>query len=336
MHLADCFDLPGGYVARPYAGPDDLPEMLGSLTAHRERSGLDELPTLDQMRVTYAHLTDCDPDRDIALFRTDAGEPVGYSRTAHDDLESGVRDCLVFAPIRPEHLDQAMFNAVVRGLERHMADRAADVGRARYRADAPHPGPGLPPTGEAAWLEQLGYTATEWGASLRRPHLDDIPDLPLPDGVEVRPVAADQVRHILEVHHEAFRGEWDFHEASATEIELMMEDPLIDHTLWQVAWAGDQVVGQVKPFINAEENARRGYLRGYTEYISTHHEWRNRGIASALLARSLVVLRDRGMTEAVLGVDTNNPGGAFHVYTRLGFELQRYEAVYTKPIALAR
>jgi hypothetical protein len=42
--------------------------MLGSLIAHRDRAGLDERPTLDQMRSTYAHLTDCDPDLDIALF----------------------------------------------------------------------------------------------------------------------------------------------------------------------------------------------------------------------------------------------------------------------------
>ena len=41
------------------------------------------------------------------------------------------------------------------------------------------------------------------------------------------------------------------------------------------------------------------------------------------------------MTEAALGVDTNNPGGAFQLYTSLGFELQNYEAVYTKPIARA-
>ena len=108
--------------------------------------------------------------------------------------------------------------------------------------------------------------------------------------------------------------------------------PLLhDVSLWKVAWAGDQIVGQVKSFVNDEENAARGYRRGYTEYISTHRDWRNRGIASALLAMSLREIRDRGMTEAMLGVDTNNPGGALHVYTRLGFEVQKYDAVYTKP-----
>lgn len=63
-----------------------------------------------------------------------------------------------------------------------------------------------------------------------------------------------------------------------------------------------------------------------------HADWRNRGIAGALLAMSLSELDARGMTEAALGVDTDNPGGALHLYTSLGFELQTYEAVYDKPV----
>src|SRR4029078_4352161 len=109
-------------------------------------------------------------------------------------------------------------------------------------------------------------------------------------------------------------------------------DPLRDETMWKMAWAGDAVVGQVKSFINPQENAEMGYLRGYAEFISTHEEWRNRGIAGALLASSLREIKARGMTEAALGVDTSNPGGAFQLYTRLGFELRAYAAAYAKPL----
>ena len=38
------------------------------------------------------------------------------------------------------------------------------------------------------------------------------------------------------------------------------------------------------------------------------------------------------MTEAALGADTENPGGAFQLYTKMGFELRSYEAAYAKPI----
>jgi len=232
--------------------------------------------------------------------------------------------------VHPEHLRQPLFAALVAAQEAHMRPWADEVDGARFRAYASHPGPDQAPAGESAWLEDAGYTTTEWSASLRRPDLEDIPDRRLPDGVELRPVTEEQVRPIIEAHMEAFRGEWDFTEPSAAEVQQQVDDPLRDITLWQVAWSGDTIVGQVKPFVNEAENAARGYRRGYTEYISTHRDWRNRGIAGALLAMSLQELRDRGFTEAVLGVDTNNPGGAFQLYTGLGFRLERYEVVYTK------
>jgi mycothiol synthase len=47
--------------------------------------------------------------------------------------------------------------------------------------------------------------------------------------------------------------------------------------------------------------------------------WRRRGLARALIARSLQVLKDQGMTEACLGVDAQNPNGARHLYESMGF-----------------
>jgi mycothiol synthase len=251
-------------------------------------------------------------------------------RALREDLDGGTRDLIVFTPTLPDHVDEPLVGALIEGTEAHM--RTWVDGPTRFRAWAERESPELPAAGLAAWLEGRGYTATEWGAQLVRPHLDDVPDRPLPDGVEVRPVAPSDVRRIFEADFEAFRGEWDFHEPTEADIAARIEDPRRDESLWKVAWAGDTVVGQVKSYINHDENAARGYLRGYTENIATHREWRNRGIAGALLAMSLVELRERGMTEAALGVDTNNPGGAFHLYTSLGFQPRSFQAVYTKPL----
>lgn len=323
--------LPPPYSARPYLGRADHPAMTSVLAGYREHKGDPELPTVEQLDVAYANLQDCDPLTDIALLEH-ASEVVGYSRASWEDLDSGVRDCVVFVPTLPDHLSRSLFTVLVAAQEQHMAPWAATVDNARFRAYATHPGPGTPPVGEAEWLESLGYLATEWGASLVRPHLADIPDRPLPAGVEVRPVTEAQIRPILEAHMEAFRGEWDFREPTEADYAEMIDHPDRDESLWKVAWVGDVVVGQVKSYINRAENAERNYLRGYTEYISTHRSWRNRGIAGALLAMSLHELRDRGMTEAALGVDTNNPGGAFHLYAALGFELRAYDVVYIRAI----
>lgn len=303
--------------------------MVRVLRAHREHEGQEEFPTVEQFTRTYAHLDDCDPDRDIAIIELD-GDVVAYTRASFEDVEGGLRDLVVFTPTSPEHLAEPLVGALIDGNEAHMLEWAS--GPTRYRAYAAREAPDQPATAVAAWLESRGYTATEWSAHLVRPTLDDIPTRALPDPVEVRPVTPEAVRPILEAHFEAFRGEWDFREPTENDFAEFIDDPDLDTSLWKVAWAGDTVVGQVKSYVNADENRQRGYLRGYTEDISTHADWRNRGIAGALLASSLEALRSRGMTEAALGVDTNNPGGAFHLYTSLGFELRSYEAVYTKPV----
>jgi len=325
-------ELPAPYALRPYRGQADHPAMASILTEYRLHGGNPEMSTAEQFDANYANLTNCDVAKDIAVIETTDGEAVGYVRTSWEELQDGSRDYVLFAPIRPRHLDEFLFAAIVTGQEDHMRPMADGTPNARFRAYAPHPRPGLEATQQAAWLEAAGYGAVRFIASLQRPDLENIPDLPLPDGVEIRPVTPEMIRPILEAHHENFRDDWDFTEATEEDFQRMLSDPLLDPSLWKIAWAGDDVVGQVKSFINVEENAEMGYLRGYTEYISTHAQWRNKGIAGSLLAASLRELKARGMTEAALGADTDNPGGAFQLYTKMGFELRSYEAAYAKPL----
>ncbi len=69
---------------------------------------------------------------------------------------------------------------------------------------------------------------------------------------------------------------------------------------------------------------------GSTLY-SVRRPWRRRGVARALIARGLEALRERGLDEAILGVDADNPQGALRLYESVGFRLHRRSAVYRKP-----
>jgi len=73
--------------------------------------------------------------------------------------------------------------------------------------------------------------------------------------------------------------------------------------------------------------------RGYTEGISVRRPWRKRGVASALINRSLLMFREMGMTEAALGVDTENLSGALRVYEASGFRPLSRGTTYRKPLA---
>jgi ribosomal protein S18 acetylase RimI-like enzyme len=328
--------LPDGYSARPYRGSADHEVMAAVLAEVRKAASDSDLPTAAGFDATYTSFPpeDCVPTRDAALVSSPDGEVVGYCRTARERSEGERTEVrwLCFANIVPEHATEPVFTAAIRSMERHLdtVELAGDQPE-WFFAYAPHPGPGQPAAGQAAWLEALGYEAFQFDATLVRPHLDDIPDLALPDGVEIRPVAPEQIREIWDVHQEAFRGEWDFHEPTDAEFDEYVASPWHDPTLWKIAWDDRGVVGQVKSFINHEENRVENRLRGYTEHISTRADRRNQGVAAALLSASLRELRDRGMTEAALGADVNNPS-AFLLYQRLGFQVTSYEAVYRKRI----
>ncbi len=329
--------LTDGYIARPYRGREDHQMMADVLGAVRRATSDNEVPNAEQFDNTYGKFLadDCVPTRDAVLVFTAEGEPVGYGRTMREVHEAGDVNWTCFPVLHPDHADEALFTPLMESMQRHLHTLGLGDPTPRwYLTFSAHPGPGFSAAGPSAWLEAMGYQPFQFGATLVRPHLDDIPDLPLPDGVEIRPVQPQHLRQIWDVHEEAFRGQWDFHGPAEVEFQQFIDDPLRDESLWKIAWAGDDVVGQVKSYISAHENSVVGRQRGYTEYISTRAGWRGRGIAGSLLCASLRELRSRGMTEAALGADVDNPS-AFELYQRLGFQVPAFEAVYRRPIGSA-
>ena len=75
-----------------------------------------------------------------------------------------------------------------------------------------------------------------------------------------------------------------------------------------------------------------GLRRGWLDNVFTRRAWRRRGLAAALIARSLRLLRDRGMTSAALGVDADNPTGALALYEASGFQIHDRFAAWRKPM----
>jgi ribosomal protein S18 acetylase RimI-like enzyme len=132
---------------------------------------------------------------------------------------------------------------------------------------------------------------------------------------------------------EAFRDHWGFAEDAEEPLEQWLESRTFDPTLWRVAWEGDQVAGMVLSFIDEEENREYNRNRGWTENICVRRPWRKRGLARALIARSLQAVKERGMAEAALGVDTQNLNGALHLYESMGYRPVKRESIYRKPMS---
>ena len=81
-----------------------------------------------------------------------------------------------------------------------------------------------------------------------------------------------------------------------------------------------------------EENETLGMRRGWLGSVFTRRPWRRRGLAGALIGRSLVLLRDRGMTSAALSVDADNPTRALGLYEAAGFAVHDRFVAMRKPM----
>jgi GNAT superfamily N-acetyltransferase len=175
-----------------------------------------------------------------------------------------------------------------------------------------------------------GYQVKESWVLMVRPDLDHIPDIPLPEGLEVRPAQPEDFHDIFFAIQEAYVPEGGPPPTGVFPQDFI-DSPLFQPELWQVAWdlSSGKVAGSVCGYINHAENKQMGILRGYTEDISTVPSWRKRGVATALIYRSIKAQRDRGMTESALACNAEKQDN-YRLYDRCGFKEVKRDTVYRK------
>lgn len=320
-------DVPG-LRFRHFAGTSDFAAMARIVGAAKRADNIERSDSPELIANSYSHLHNCDPYEDVRFAEVD-GVPIAYSRVYWEAQEDGQRVYHLFGFMDPAFrrrgIGQAMLNWNEARLRTIASSHPGDNKVLRSWADGDE-------VGTRALLVRNGYRPITYGAEMSRGIDDEIPSASLPEGLEIRPVTPEHLRQIWEADAEAFRDHWGFREQTETDWEAFLDRPFTDITLWKVAWEGDRVVGQVRSYIDTDENEEYERLRGYTENISTIKEWRGRGVARALICESMRALRDRGMNEVGLGVHTENPTGAFHLYSSLGYEVDSTSTTYEKAL----
>ena len=315
---------------RRYRGESDLPAMLRVYSAVHEADGIEEVTTLEQLRLNYANLVNCDPARDMVVAEVD-GELVAYARVFWQDLVEGGRSYECFGFVHPAWRRRGIGTALLRHNEARLQEIAAShegvtpkwLSSEGVESDA----------GNLALLRGAGYQPARYYYDMVLASLDAIEAPPMPDGLEIRPVTRDQYRAIWEAEAEAFRDHWGEMEWTEEDWRRFEADPdMADPSLWRVGWDGDQVAGVIVTTVPGEENERHGRRRVYVAGVSVRRPWRRRGLARALLARSLVAAREIGFTSASLGVDSDSPTGANDLYQSLGFEPELTFIAWSKPL----
>ncbi len=332
-------DVPAieGLTFRHFRGDEDYPGILAVNNASKIADGLEhDLHTLETIKYTYSTTTDHDPYKDMLIAEMavpglqgdePGGRMVAYNRVFLERQLDGSRVYYHFGFVLPEWRGKGLGRAMIRWIEgRARETEAAQESQAKaFVSSVAH----SRSTGLENLLKSEGYEPVRYEFHMRTPDLDHIPDVPMPEGLEVRPVKPEHYHAIWEASTEAFRDHWGATEDDES-FDVWINHPLNQPELWMVAWDGDQVAGSILNFINHQYNKLTGSKLGYTETISVRRPWRRRGLARALLARSMKMHKDHGMTQTGLGVDTQNPSGALQLYESMGYQVVDTETAYRK------
>lgn len=325
-------DLPG-LIFRGFQGESDYPKMLDLINASKVVDQIERTDTLEDIERAYTHLNNSDPYQDMIFAEVDR-QTIAYGRVEWNISDDGEWLGFLLAFLHPDWRHKGIGSAIVRYQESRLRQIAADqVGAGKLSEDIPRYFETFTTeteVGKEALLKKEGYSAVRHFYSMVRPLSEPIEVTPMPEDLEIRIVKRDQFRMVWDANQEAFRDHWGFVPASENDYQRWKKDPLHTPDLWKVAWDGDRIAGMVLNFLNQEENDEYERQRGYTEDICVRRPWRKRGLARALLTRSLQMFQDMGMDHASLGVDTQNLSGALNLYESVGFRIEKRHSSYRK------
>jgi ribosomal protein S18 acetylase RimI-like enzyme len=186
-------------------------------------------------------------------------------------------------------------------LPRFIRTQAYDFERAAHRLFARH-----------------GLIPVRYSDELLR-DLDTLPASLLIPGVEIIPWDLARSEEARSAQNDAFADHWGStpRDRAAWEHLLASYGTRLDLSFFAVA--ADEIVGVCRNGFFPEDEAVHGRRDGWIIQVSVLRSQRRRGIGSALITASLGAFKRSGFTHSALGVDSENPTGAYHLYERLGY-----------------
>jgi len=324
-------EAPPGLRIRAFDAERDIPDVVRVINAENEADDVDERDSEEEWHAHTAHISEqFDPSRDLAVGEV-AGRIVAVAGQDWVDTRDGAyREHRLWGCVEPAFRRRGIGAAMLRDNERRAAELAATHDTPRPRTYAGFAAVGRP---GSRLLDASGYDVVRWYLDMVRPDLEDLPEPPpLPDGIELRPVTPDLFGAVWRGNREAFRDHWGGADESDAAMRRFFEAPGRDPSLWLVAFDGDEVAAGVFNGIYPDQDAALGTKRGWLDSVFTRRPWRRRGLARGLILRSLVLLKERGMTSAALGVDADNQSGALGLYESAGFSVHDKFNAWRKPM----
>jgi mycothiol synthase len=271
-------------TSRLYSHPDDLPKLIEFLKIVRPAAWIGEFPNVIDLqesmnRSSIREMTRLwiDDQRELAAFAFVLEPYNNFVFEAKADMDEEIENELISW-----------------GIE--CADPSMETLDTSCREDD---------TERIVFLEHQGFVRLEENTlRLSRDLEEPIPPPQLPEGFTIRCLTGESEVDFLVALHQAAFGTSNM---AREERLAIMRAPEYDPTLDLIVIAPDKrFAAYCTCSISTVENKLSGVKVGHTDPVAVHPDFQGRGLAQGLLLTGARLLKERGMTLAMLGTGSEN------------------------------
>lgn len=129
--------------------------------------------------------------------------------------------------------------------------------------------------------------------------------------------------------NECFKEHFNWRPSSLERtLHFVREDPFFTIQEWFFAILDEKKVGYIGTGIDPSYNEERKARCGWVLDIGVLKPYRRTGVGTRLMLHGMNLLKGKGMTVAMLGVDDWNVTSAIQLYEKVGFRVARKEVAY--------
>jgi ribosomal protein S18 acetylase RimI-like enzyme len=295
------------FIVRP-ARMDEVEAAAEFLNEHSRRlHGVDDQPASELRQ--YWESPDVDFERDVLVAEGSGGALVGYA-------DIGLHGNHVWLDLRG--LESEPTRALLDAIEARAAEKKPGAGLIGYTSEADQV--------IRETYEKAGYRVMRHSYRMEISLEGGPPEPKWPDGFTVRTMRPGEEERVYEAQMSSFADTWMF-QREPFEIwsHWFLKDAAFDPSLWFLAESGDELAGIA---LTRESENEPGL--GWVRVLGVLREFRQRGLAQALLRHAFGEYARRGLDRVGLGVDAESPTGAVRVYERAGMHVARTNLILEK------
>ena len=310
------------------ANHSDLPEIAALLSEGLSFDGLVFVQTAEELAEEFDGIY-CDLYHDVMVAEHES-HIIGVGYTIFLPSETKEERCYIFGTTKPEYRNNGVGTAVMQWATEHGESLLRSTNRTLpkfLRSD-------MSATNSTAGslFQSFNMSPVRWNDDLII-DLANSPEVSTATEYSIVPWDSSRDEEARITKNQAFMDHWGSTPTSEEGWEQLVHGSTA--RLDQSFFALDQyekIIGVLLSHRYESDDEVLGKRIGWIDKLATLSEHRKKSVGKSLITHALAAYKRDGLTHAALDVDTENPTGAYGLYTAVGFSTFRGSVTYERTV----